>query len=156
VWSAAVSSEGLERLRRAAEADGLIPRTGKVFHERTLQLACDERLLSHRCGVCLRSIDPRNNRPIWPGEFACGACWLLRGEQAGEWVYRHWFALPAEVRRRRLAQHFGIDPATWSYAVAEVEFQRFINDVDGAPAFLEVAHQWCSLSAVLADGSRTA
>ncbi len=57
-----------------------------------------------------------------------------------EWVLRHWLAVPAEVRRRRLAMHFGIDPATRSVATTEVEFVTCSEDVDGLPAVLEVAH----------------
>ncbi len=134
-------AEGIARLKRDMEADGLIegrddgpPSVLSNSPPRPLvERPPDERPASHRCGVCMRTIDPRNKRKMAPGEFACGTCWLLRDRQLGEATYRLWFSMPPEMRRDLLARHFGKDPATRSESPIEVEWQTLREDVDGRP-----------------------
>lgn len=136
-------TDGIERLRRAMDEAGWAERTGiesSAQSRLTIDLDPDDRLASHRCGVCLRSIDPRRKRKMAPREFACGACWLLRDEQLGEAVYRHWFSMPPEIRRRRLAQHYGTDPLSRRESPTEVEWLSAPLDVDGMPTTVEVEH----------------
>lgn len=135
-----------DRLRRALEDDGGLSRyradqPAEVIAQHRLAVDWDDydrRLPSHRCGVCLRDIDPRRKHKVTDVEFACGTCWELRDKQIGPKVYLHWFGICPEHRRYRLAQHYGIDPATRTASPTEIEWLRAPLDVDGVPMTVEV------------------
>jgi hypothetical protein len=71
----------------------------------------DTRAINERCAICLRSINPGRLKAI-PNttEQACTTC--MTAPRPGEYVLRLWLQLPPEVRRARIATHFGFDPMT--------------------------------------------
>jgi hypothetical protein len=110
---------------------------GETFHTITLELPPDGRADFQRCCICLRTLHPQRKTRLG-AEYACRCCASLF--QPEPWILEYWLAVPPQVRRRRLAMHFGIDPATRSVALAEVEFTSVSEDVDGLPNVLEVSH----------------
>jgi hypothetical protein len=139
-----VTTEGLDRLRRAMEDGGLVERrddsgvTPESFGNLRLsaQLEVDDRASNERCVICCGPMHPQRKDRVAEGQYAHGICASV--EQDGEWVLRHWLALPFEVRRRRVIQHFGVDPFTCEQMPVVVEWLTFHNDVDGRPSTMDV------------------
>lgn len=150
-------SDGIDRLRRTMNDAGLIGRTdveGSGWSRILGDFEWDDRPANCRCGVCLRTIDPRRKHRMTPTEWACGKCHELREKQEGPEhrltpeVYRHWFANHPEHRRKYLIKHFRIDPVTCTAAPTELEWLTAPLDVDGVPMTVEVNHSVGALPVV--------
>ena len=131
-----MGNDGIGRLRQMMRDGDCTEAPGESYHRITLDLPPDDRAVYERCGICLRTLHPQRKLRLGD-EWVCRLCAGL--DQGEDWVLEHWLRATPEVPRRRLAMNFGIDPATRSETVTEVEFQTFHEDVDGAPTRLEVA-----------------
>lgn len=130
--------ESQERLRRVMEDHGFVIRRdddGTVpEHVATIrpvsELVPDTRLTNQRCAICVGAINPRRKVKVAEAEWAHRLC--ASAPQNGEWILRHWFALPLEVRRRRIILHFGLDPLACEQVPTEIEWLTFHDGgVDG-------------------------
>lgn len=138
-----MSAEGLERLHRAMDEAGLRHglREGEPptvnSHTVTLpELEPDTRLANERCCICIGPMSSlRKVRVRWH-QWAHAIC--AGQPQIDEQVLRIWLALPIEVRRRRVIQHYGLDPMSITRMPTQIEVVSVTEDVDGVPVRIEV------------------